>query len=144
MTSNPGQTMIKPSLTLLENRVVVTKLVEWRHSPLDLETWSSVPRIKYWKQCWRGAMMRRWLPQLVIKRIKRQSLIIIMFVFITSQGETPLDVAKAKKNIWISTRIQMIRNERGLDANTSALKTKISSKPVSLTFPLKIKKNKIF
>ncbi|CAK8676959.1 palmitoyltransferase ZDHHC17-like [Clavelina lepadiformis] len=42
--------------------------------------------------------------------------------------ETPLDIAKQKKNVWISSRIQMIRKEKGLDAAKGLVKQTMASK----------------
>jgi len=47
------------------------------------------------------------------------------------QGETPLDIAKTKKNVWISSRLQMQRREKGLDAGDSFIQRTISSKKVT-------------
>nr|NP_001071933.1 zinc finger protein [Ciona intestinalis]BAE93338.1 zinc finger protein [Ciona intestinalis] len=44
------------------------------------------------------------------------------------KGETPLDIARIKKNVWITSRLQMIRRERGLDTQTNFFQTLVSNK----------------
>nr|CAB3267899.1 ZF(DHHC)-4 zinc finger protein [Phallusia mammillata] len=51
-----------------------------------------------------------------------------------NRGETPLDIARVKKNVWISSRLQLLRKEKGLDAGNSYIQKTIANKTVRERF----------